>query len=437
MVFRGAAAVTLSAVLAAAGCQTARQEIAAGPTQTDPLDPGGRYLTYEPGIAAHGPLLEIVGAGRDHDLGRAIYYRDWLTATSPPLAGPDYDQSTCAACHIETAAAGEMPWRSTPPLVVKPVTAELRKRYGQQINLHRHGSDAAEAAVRISYLYQPFTYPDGETRMLRMPVARASGENGETAPVALRAPPLLFGWGLLERVEPDLIAHFDDPDDDNADGISGRLVLVASGRPQEAGGVAVLGWKNSHGSLRSQIAAALVNDMGVTSRLNCGGDGGGSGYSHCDAEIESWELDALTDYVRFLGVPNRRRIADRRGQDLFGLAGCSDCHVPVLTTTVGGATELSGQVVWPYSNLMLHDMGAGLADPGDAEDAREWRTAPLWGLGIAERHLPQRGFLHDGRARTIEEAILWHGGEAEPAKQHFTALDKPDREALLEFVRSL
>ena len=429
-------AVVLSAILATAGCQAAAQETAVGPAKADPLNPGGRYLTYEPYVARSGTLLEAIDPQRRQAFGRAIYYRDWLTVTRgpAPLAGPDYDQSTCAACHIETATAGNQPLPAVVPLVVRPVTAEHRKRYGPQINLRRHssgeqGSGEAEATVRIGYRHKSFTYPDGETRLLRMPVARAGAEGGDTSPVALRAPPLLFGWGLLERVDPALIAHFDDPDDRNADGISGRLVRLDGDGRGGAGDVAMFGWKNSHGSLRRQIAAALANDMGVTSQETCAGD--------CDAEIEPSELDALTDYVRYLGVPNRRRLDDRRGQDLFGLAGCSDCHVPVLTTTAGGAAALSGQIVWPYSNLMLHDMGAELADPGDSADAREWRTAPLWGLGVAERYLPQRGFLHDGRARSIEEAILWHGGEAGPARQRFAALDKTDREALLAFVRSL
>ena len=126
------------------------------------------------------------------------------------------------------------------------------------------------------------------------------------------------------------------------------------------------------------------------------------------------------------------------GQHLFGIVGCADCHVTVLKTR--GADEdgpLAGQLVWPYSNLMLHDMGPALAEPGGAADASEWRTAPLWGLGVVETHVPERGFLHDGRARTIEEAILWHGGEAEHSRQRFVALTAGEREALLAYVRSL
>ena len=421
----------VAVVLLLTACHPVKQEVGGGTLPVDPLQPGGQYLTYDPEAAYLHSLVEVFDPQHRQASGKAIFYRDWLTVSDgvTSAAGPDYDQSTCSACHVETARRADFDAGAVTPLIARPVTAAGRQRYGQQINVRRHGSGAPEATVLVDYVHKTFTYPDGETRVLEMPVGRAVGNNGNAIPVGLRAAPLLFGWGLLERVDPTMIAHFDDAGDRNGDGISGRIVHVDRDGTNMDTNVAILGWKNSHSSLRAQIAAALANDMGVISRQRC--------ESNCNTEIEPQELDALTDYVRFLGVPDRRPAATERGQDLFGLSGCSDCHVSVLITTDSGASELSRQLIWPYSDLMLHDMGPDLAEPGDAPDAREWRTAPLWGLGVVERHLPQRGFLHDGRARSIEEAILWHGGEARPAQQYFATLNKEDRDALLDFVRSL
>jgi len=260
-------------------------------------------------------------------------------------------------------------------------------------------------------------------------VGYATVHTGERIPVGLRAAPLLFGWGLIEQTETTMLEHFHDPEDANGDGISGRLVRPR-GTPSDAGAkIGFLGWKNGQASLRAQIAGALANDMGVLSATAC--------ESACAPEISERELDQLTDYVRYIGVPDRRPDRSRRGQDLFGLAGCSDCHVSVQLTTSGESGPLSGQLIWPYSDLMLHDMGEALADPGNDPDRREWRTAPLWGVGLVEERFPLRGFLHDGRARNLEEAILWHDGEARRARDVFASLPRRDREALLGFVRSL
>jgi len=393
----------------------------------DPLNPAGRYLTFDSN-GTENALLEVYDPSGRHAAGEAVFYRDWLDTLrgAEPLAGPDLDQSTCPACHVEAALRAGSAIHELPPLIAKPATAEQSRRFGTQINTLRHDGGGAEAAVRIEYVESLFEYPNGEQRMLRKPVGRIDGDEAVAGPVRLRAAPLLFGWGLLERVDPSMIAHFHDPDDRNGDGISGKLVHAGgSGH----GAPAIFGWKNAQVSLRNQIEAALANDMGVLSAGTCGAD--------CEPEIEESELDALTDYVRYLGVPNRREFRFRRGQDLFGLTGCSNCHISVLWTSAGGPAELSEQLVWPYSDLMLHDMGAALADPGDAPDAREWRTAPLWGLGVVEQHLPGRGFLHDGRAATIEEAVLWHDGEAAESRMRFAGLSRADREVLLAYVRSL
>ena len=407
--------------------------------QSKALRPGGQYLTFSPANTVGGVLLETLdpslAAGRD------LFYRDWLIvadAEEQPRLGPHYDASTCSGCHIETARTTAQRAAGYTAAIARPVDPAHVLNFGSQITTKRIGAGAPEARIDIESVEIPFRYADGETRSLRKLAAYAIGPGGEQVRVALRTAPLLFGWGLMEKADPEILAYFDDPDDRNADGISGRLADTDGAGVRNVHStlerVPLFGWKSTHRSLRAQIAAALANDMGLTSPGNCGDR---ANPPTCSAEVSDAELDALTDYVRHLGVPNRRRVEDPKGQHLFGLSGCSDCHVSVLRTIPDEQAELAGQIIWPYSDLMLHDMGPGLAEPGNAADTREWRTAPLWGVGLAERQLPKRGFLHDGRARSIEEAILWHGGEAKESARKFKALSRSDRETLLAFVRSL
>ncbi|MEO1078621.1 MAG: di-heme oxidoredictase family protein [Pseudomonadota bacterium] len=389
----------------------------------DLLRPGGEWLTFD--ADRFGPLLLDVDLDTIGDVnlsrGRELYFRDWLEREdgSEPLAGPDLDASTCAACHVETQAAS----RGNGVRIAKPVLQAHRDRYGAQLTQRVHGSLDPEAAHSVRWLKSEFTYANGDRQSLRKPAATARTRDGETIPVGLRTAPLLFGWGLIEQVPTAMLDAFHDPEDRDGNGISGML-----GRSPE--GVAIFGWKGSQHSLHGQITAALRNDMGVEAEPHAN--------QSADPEITGEDLQSITRYVAHLGVPQRRPVQEyQRGELLFGNVGCASCHVPALITAKGQNEMFSDQLIWPYSDLARHDMGPALSDPGDAPDASEWRTAPLWGLGIAEARLPERGFLHDGRAANLEEAILWHGGEAEPARDRFATLTREDREILLAFVRSL
>ncbi len=388
--------------------------------------PGGKHLTFPAGPVAGQPLLRAAEHRSLPADGAALFYRDWLktVGSDGPLAGPDLDASSCPACHVETAvrAPGTVPVQAPP--IARPAWPADAARYGPQLRTRRNDRRPAQATVRIAQSFRPYHYPDGLVVTLSYPITHARTPSGDRVAVALRAAPLLFGWGLLEHVDTEMLSHLHDPDDRNEDGISGRLAQAGAGSAP-----GLFGWKGAHASLREQIAAALASDIGVLSQAHC--------QTPCDAEISPAELDALTAYVRHLGVPERRGRADARGERLFGTTGCSGCHVPALLTHRSGETAFADQLIWPYSDLLLHDMGPALADPGGRADAREWRTAPLWGLGVIEAAIPERGFLHDGRARSIEEAILWHGGEAAPARKRFARLPPAERRALLEFVRSL
>lgn len=378
------------------------------------LKPGGDYLTFESGrygarlVDADRPALTV---------GRELFFRDWLRSddTLVPRAGPYFDAASCAACHSETRTGT----RGEAPRIARPAMRHDRLRLGPQLTTRHHGGRPPRSTHRVRWTTMHFTYENGDRRELRRPIATAVTRDGDTVPAALRSAPMLFGWGLLAQVPSDTLSAFEDARDRDSDGISGRLA-------GDDDGLRFLGWKNTEGSLHDQVAAALLNDMGVVA----GADP--------SSEIAAQELDALVDYVAHLGVPAQRPLKERqRGDLLFGNVGCAACHVPALVTLKVAGQSFSEQLIWPYSDLLLHDMGDALADPGDAPDAAEWRTAPLWGVGLAEERLPNRGFLHDGRAATIEEAILWHGGEARAARDRFAALASRDRNLLLRFVRSL
>lgn len=400
---------------------------------------GGRLLTYNASKEPSLPLLNTSeGVSTLVSKGRQLFAQDWSLAHEGSavvrLAGPNFDRASCGACHVEAGVLGGREARTDGApayLVVKSADAGGRAVFGDQVNTRHIDGGPAEAAVDIRYLYRKVRYRDGSMKELRHPVATATAADGERYPVNLRSAPVLFGWGLMEQVDAAVLSHFDDPYDANGDGISGRLPLrnAVTGDTKVPG---LFGWKSSQATLRGQIAAALRNDMGIETPVDCNRD--------CIVEMRSADLDALTRYVAQLRVPAQRNQGDmafQRGEQLFGLSGCSQCHVPVLRTRAHPLAEFSEQSIWPYSDMMLHDMGPGLRDVGDSPDALEWRTAPLWGLGLVESLVPEHGFLHDGRARDLEEAVLWHGGEAQVARHYFLSLKRPDRAALLDYVRSL
>lgn len=290
---------------------------------------------------------------------------------------------------------------------------------------------------------------------LRSPVF--AFETGRPARVSARLAPQIVGMGLLEAIpEADVLA-WEDPDDADGDGISGRAQRVPDPRSGEVR-LGRFGWKSGASSVRHQVAGALNTDMGVMTSLldepDCGPsqeDCGASG-----VELPDPHLDDLVLYVSVLGVRARRGLDDPqaiRGEAAFVDAGCAECHRSDITTSAyHPLPELRDQVIHPYTDLLLHDMGPGLADDlgeGIATGA-EWRTAPLWGIGLGacvtggvqgpnqnQVCTPHESYLHDGRARTLTEAIRWHGGEGAAARDAFLALDDEDRDALLAFLRSL
>ena len=280
-------------------------------------------------------------------------------------------------------------------------------------------------------------FADGEVIMLREPRLVVKRPTGETLPAGIlmsyRQAPALVGIGLLEAIPDAALEALADPDDADGDGISGRVNLAWDERLQTTR-VSRFGRKASVPSAAEQIAGAFVNDMGLTNLIFPEPDG-------ITRDVNDDQLAQTVFHVMTLGVPAaapQDPIAER-GRELFYELGCTSCHAPTHVTGSHEIRQLAHQMIHPYTDLLLHDMGEGLAD-GRADflaTGNEWRTPPLWGLGLAESVQPGVAFLHDGRARTVAEAILWHGGEAITRREAFRNATRADRDALLAFLGTL
>ncbi|MEM8995800.1 MAG: di-heme oxidoredictase family protein [Acidobacteriota bacterium] len=343
----------------------------------------------------------------------------------PSGLGPLFNADSCSACHFKDGR-GRRPDdpAPSPPLIYR-FTPES-PAFGAQLQDRAVAGAAPEGAVEVTAQTVDGRYGDGSPFTLHEPRYRWRGEGpGPGVGWSARQPTTLVGLGLLEAVpDRDILAWSDETDRDG-DGISGRprwLAGDAAGRR-----LGRFGWRAEQASLRDQTAAALREDMGIRTR-------------GASPELSADEVRLLVLYLQLLAPPARRDVelpAVRRGERLFARLGCSACHRPEMRTgapdAIEGPAELAGQVIRPYTDLLLHDLGPRLADAGGAE----WRTAPLWGLGLLETVGGELRLLHDGRARSFEEAILWHGGEAENARRDFTGLTAPERADLVRFLESL
>ena len=305
----------------------------------------------------------------------------------------------------------------------------------------------------------PVALNGGETASLRRPAWSVVDLGyGPMAPDVMRSPrvaPPMIGLGLLEAVHPADVAAGADPDDADGDGVSGRTSEV---RGPAAGSARLgrFGWKASAATVREQSAKAFSEDIGISSpdapapwgdcteaQAACRALPSGVQRALGDTEAPDPILDLVTFYSSNLAVPARRDVGDPevlRGKALFHSSGCASCHTPKFVTRRDAARpEHRFQLIWPYTDLLLHDMGDGLADhrPVGAASGREWRTAPLWGIGLTGTVSGHTFFLHDGRARNLLEAVLWHGGEGQAARDAVVAMPPSDRRALIRFLNSL
>jgi CxxC motif-containing protein (DUF1111 family) len=393
-----------------------------------------------------------------HAAGDAAFDATFVTPPAPVNGGlgPVFNNTSCAACHLSDG-------RGRPPEPGQPFTSLLVRAslpgagsqgepvpvpgLGTQIQPRAVVGVEPEARAEMSYIETVGHFTDGEEYRLRRPVVAVTPTDGSLPGNVLLSPrlaPPVFGLGLLEAVPVQTVLSLADETDADGDGVSGRpnYVWDAIGGARALGR---FGWKANSPSLLQQTAAAYNADMGVTSTVfrseTC--EGQRPGCAPHDPEVDEETVRLATHYVRTLGVPARRSLVDpvaRRGEQLFRSIGCARCHVPELRTgTLSGMPEVSDQVIRPYTDLLLHDMGEGLADgrPDFEASGREWRTPPLWGIGLTLTVSGHTSFLHDGRARSLMEAVLWHGGEAETTSELVRRLRAADRSALIAFLESL
>lgn len=393
-----------------------------------------------------------------HEEGDRIFGQSFVTAPAPIHSGlgPLFNNTSCVSCHhndgIGLPTAGDA--QSSLLLRISLPGADAHggpvavPGYGLQLQDKAAFGKQPECKININYTYQSFSFDDGESYELRTPSYTLTNLYTPISGSYLLSPrlaPPMIGLGLLEAVpEREIVANA-DPNDANGDGIKGvaNYVWDVTTKSMQLGR---FGWKAATASILTQIATAFNQDMGLTSHVlpaeNSFGQPQYDGLSD-DPELPDTTLNAVKFYAQTLAVPARRNTADatvKRGEQLFMLAKCGTCHRQTLTTAVNVAfPNLSNQVIHPYTDLLVHNMGSGLADnrPDFKADGQSWRTAPLWGLGLYETVNSPGFFLHDGRARTVVEAIMWHDGEAGPSRSYFSKLSKTDRNAVLKFLRSL
>ncbi len=394
-----------------------------------------------------------------HDLGDAGFEQTFITAPAVLNGGlgPAFNNVSCVSCHHNDGRGVPTTGEPQSGLLMRISFAGSDEHggsipvpgYGTQVQDNSVFGKEPEASVNISYTYHQYSFPDGETYELREPTYTLTNLhtpiNGSYMLSPRLAPPV-FGLGLLEAIPEEEIVALADVNDVNQDGISGKpnYVWNPDTRRKELGR---FGLKLNTASILVQVAAAYNNDIGITSYVFQNETTHGQTYQSDgisdDPEISHDVMNAVKFYMQTLKVPARRNVTDPvviRGKQLFMDAQCASCHNINFTTAVNVAfPALSNQRIHPYTDMLLHDMGPGLADhrPDFDADGNEWRTTPLWGLGLLDAVNYPATYLHDGRARTLTEAVMWHGGEALQSKVFFQNLTTEDRNALLKFLGSL
>lgn len=402
---------------------------------------------------------------RKFAFGNRIFTTNWVTAPASVKSldglGPVFNRNSCAGCHFKDGR-GRPPHNSkeemTSMLVRLSIPGEDENggpnphpAYGGQFNPHGINGVKGEGKVKISYQEIVGSFGDGSNYKLRKPTYTFTqlnyGKMGDDLMISPRVAPVVFGLGLLEAIPEATILANADPEDKNKDGISGRANYAynVTTKKKELGR---FGWKANQPTLDQQDSGAALGDIGITTSIfpeqNCT-----DAQKECkkaptggDPEMTDFQRERLDFYMHTIAVPARRDIENEdalHGEKLFAQIGCSGCHTPKVKTGKHPIKNLENQEIMPYTDMLLHDMGEGLADnrPDFLATGKEWRTPPLWGIGLVKIVNQHTNFLHDGRARNLEEAILWHGGEAQKAQENYKNLPKKDRRSLIEFLESL
>ncbi|WP_336355324.1 di-heme oxidoredictase family protein [Pseudomonas granadensis] len=455
-------------------------------------DDAPRFTQAEPGEARSGgaatvrksdqnafslPSANLPPSRRvDFSVGNSFFRSPWVIAPSTTTArdglGPLFNTNACQNCHIKdgrghppapgASNAVSMLVRLSIPdspqftKVIEQLGVVPEPVYGGQFQDMALPGVAPEGKVRVDYTPVPVRFADGTEVELRKPVLQITqlgyGPMHPDTRFSARVAPPMIGLGLLEAIpEEAILANAAAQAKDNQ-GINGRPNRVWDDVLQKTV-IGRFGWKAGQPNLNQQNVHAFSGDMGLTTSLRpfddcsdaqtaCKQAPNGNGPDG-EPEVSDNILRLVLFYSRNLAVPARRGVNDAEvlaGKNLFFQAGCQSCHTPKYTTAANAAEpELANQVIRPYSDLLLHDMGDGLADNRTEFQAtgRDWRTPPLWGIGLTQAVSGHTQFLHDGRARNLLEAVLWHGGEAQAAQQQVLSFNAEQRAALLAFLNSL
>jgi CxxC motif-containing protein (DUF1111 family) len=452
-----------------AACESEAELPIASVEESEDLSGGINFTTTdfsENAFGVEGRNLTSIEEGQ-FVTGNSFFRSNWVTSPSSVETldglGPMMNAISCGSCHFKDG-------RAKPPSTLGGALNGLLLRlsipgqnaHGGPVDEPVYGGQFQDRAIldvdaegKISITYETINgqYQDGTPYSLRKPVYDFYDLNYGDLHTAFMFSPRIAqqipGLGLLEAISEQNILSREDENDLNGDGISGRANWVWDESLQQIV-LGRFGWKANMPSVRQQVAGAFSGDIGITTSLfpaqgltptqkelypdlPHGGE----------PEITDENLNKISTYVKTLSVPARRDWKEKdilRGKLLFTSLNCSACHVPQMTTGNSNTiSALNSQAIRPYTDLLLHDMGEDLSDgrPDFIATGSEWRTPPLWGLGMIEVVNGHTFLLHDGRARNIEEAILWHGGEAAQSKDAFIRLSKDDREKLLKFLKSL
>lgn len=459
--------------------------VLAGAAQADPQESGllagaATIRRYDASAFSQPAANMAFERQLDFRVGDGIFRKLWVPTPSSTKSsdglGPLLNARGCQSCHLRDGrgrppavneAATSMVLRlSIPPQTdadraalatyMRVVTPE--PTYGGQLQNFSVNGLLAEGRMTIAYTEHPVTLADGEVVRLRKPNYGVADLNyGPLHPKAMISPrvaPPMIGLGLLEMIPEEALLKHADPQDVNGDGIAGRPNRVyshAEGRAM----IGRFGWKAGMPTVADQVADAFATDLGLSTHLVPASHGDCTpAQKACRAlptgddprekvEVPRKMFDLVVFYARNLAVPAQRNPNDPsllRGKSLFAAVGCTACHVPgFVTGSDPSRPEQSVQRIFPYTDLLLHDMGEGLADdrPEGEANGRQWRTPPLWGIGLTRMVSGHDMMLHDGRARGALEAILWHGGEAEAARARVQRMSRAERADLLAFIQSL
>lgn len=485
---RIAAYIGLCALLLSIGAiTTLALQSPAGEFELGEDRPGGAATSKRPGQTANAFSHASGNLSFEEEftfkLGNGIFRKLWVSSPASTKAsdglGPLYNARACQRCHLKDGRGHpptgpddtfvSMLFRIGVPPQTQAQKADLlahrantfpHPAYGGQIQDLAIQGFPAEAKPSVVYEKIVVELNGGETVSLRKPTYSFSelayGPLPSDLMVSPRIANQMIGLGLLEAIPDEDLLKIADPDDADGDGISGRPNKVWDVRNQTVR-IGRFGWKAGQPTVEQQASAAFLGDMGLSTSLfpypagdctqqntKCMSAPHGADTMTDEPEVTDTMLELATFYVQHLAVPRRTRAKEARvlkGKALFRSAGCAACHTPrhVTGTSTDVPTVLRGQVIWPHTDLLLHDLGPGLAD-GFTEGVAtgsEWRTPPLWGIGHTQAVSKHTQFLHDGRARTLLEAILWHGGEAEASRNHVVAMQPAERQLLLDYLNSL